>query len=492
MPLLHVPLLLFVLFAVPGQDAASKPDCRAWQECRQLALDAAGREDFERFHDLAWRAVQLGPKNDPALMTLLARAQSLSGRPNDAVVMIERLLGMGVVVDAATSEDFRRVRALPRWPDLEARLADGDTHLNAKSLKAEAPEIKAPPRVARDPPLTAPERSPSSIEAASKPTELAMPVSEPSAPSGKASGPPTAPPGPSKEAPLATPKPPRAAAGSAAISSALEPLRFSTAPFTPAGLAYDAVSRRFVVGNRDGRKLAVVDEFSQHVANLAGAQTSGFGEIAALEIDARRGDLWVVSSDGPTTALHKLQLISGRLLRAYPIPDDFSPVSFGDVAIDGDGTVLALDTRGHRLFRLPPRATAAEVAVTLPDTAPASIAPAEPGIVYIAMEPGIARVDVAARATTAVKTAKDVDLSGLTRIRWHRGALAGIQKSTDGSYRAVRITLDRRGRTATALEVLDPSISISNPTAATVVGNVLYYLANGEGSEMIVRRVVLR
>jgi hypothetical protein len=489
MPLLHVPLLLFVLFAVPGQDAASKPDCRAWQECRQLALDAAGREDFERFHDLAWRAVQLGPKNDPALMTLLARAQSLSGRPNDAVVMIERLLGMGVVVDAATSEDFRRVRALPRWPDLESRLADGDTHLNAKSLKAEAPEIKAPPRVTKDPPPTAAEPSPSSIEAAPKPSELSM---APSEPSSKSSGSPAALPAPSKKPPVATPKSARAAAGSAAISSALEPLRFSTAPFTPAGLAYDAVSRRFVVGNRDGRKLAVVDEFSQHVANLAGAQTSGFGAIAALEIDARRGDLWVVSSDGPATALHKLQLISGRLLRAYPIPDDFSPVSFGDVAIDGDGTVLALDTSGHRLFTLSPHATAAAVAVTLPDTAPASIAPAEPGIVYVATDPGIARVDVAARATTAVKTAKDVDLRGLTRIRWHRGALAGIQKTADGSYRAVRISLDRRGRTATALEVLDPSISISNPTAATVVGNVLYYLANGEGSEMIVRRVVLR
>jgi hypothetical protein len=154
--------------------------------------------------------------------------------------------------------------------------------------------------------------------------------------------------------------------------------------------------------------------------------------------------------------------------------------------------VLALDTAGHRLFRLPAGATAAQVAVTLPDTSPSSIAPGEDGVVYVSTASGIERVDIAARTTSPVKEAKGLDVSGLTRIRWHRGALAGLQKTSEGPYRAVRIALDRPGRRATALDVLDPSISIANPTAATIVGGVLYYLANGNGSEMIVRRVTLR
>ena len=66
---------------------------------------------------------QLGPKNDPALMYLLARAQSLSGRPNDAIVMLARIVAIGVPVDAATNDDFRRVRALPGWPELAARIS---------------------------------------------------------------------------------------------------------------------------------------------------------------------------------------------------------------------------------------------------------------------------------------------------------------------------------------------------------------------------------
>ena len=108
------------LRAAVAESPSRAQDCREWQECRQLALDAAARQDFNAFHDLAWRTLQAGPKNDPALMTMLARAQSLSGRPHDALVMLQRLAAMGVVTNAATNDDFSRVRALPAWAEFEA------------------------------------------------------------------------------------------------------------------------------------------------------------------------------------------------------------------------------------------------------------------------------------------------------------------------------------------------------------------------------------
>ena len=40
---------------------------------QQLALAAADRGEFEKFHDLAWRTIQTGPRGDPSLMYLLAR-----------------------------------------------------------------------------------------------------------------------------------------------------------------------------------------------------------------------------------------------------------------------------------------------------------------------------------------------------------------------------------------------------------------------------------
>ena len=74
------PLTILILSAIVWTAApVCAQECRDWQECRQLALAAVERQDYDAFHDLAWRTLQLGP-NDPALMTMLARAQSLSGR----------------------------------------------------------------------------------------------------------------------------------------------------------------------------------------------------------------------------------------------------------------------------------------------------------------------------------------------------------------------------------------------------------------------------
>jgi hypothetical protein len=417
--LLHVP-------ALPAQEATPpRVECPAWQQCRQLAQEAAARQDFEAFHDLAWRAVQTGPKNDPELMYLLARAQSLSGRPGDAIVMLQRLAALGVPNDAATNDDFRRVRALERWAELEG---------------------KAPP-----------------VAAANEP-EAAAPKAEPAPEAG----------------------------GRAKPAPAFDMIRFTMPPFSPAGLAYDGVSRRFIIGDREARKLAVVDEFSQHVANLAGAQATGFGEIAALEIDPHDGTLWVVSADARQTALHKLQLVSARSLGTYAAADNLGPVRFADVAATSESAVFALDSAGHRVFRLRPKAPSLEVAVMLPNSRPSSMAPASDGLLYVAHEGGVTRVDLSSRSTVPLKAGAGVDLAGIRRLRWHRGALIAIQQAGAGGYRAIRIALDRAGRAATKIDVLDDALPTTDPTAATVTGGVLYYLATGQGAEMIVRRIVLR
>src|SRR5262245_2244564 len=107
-------------FALP--QTHRDPGCSEWHECRSMALAAAEQHEYERFHDLAWRAVQTGPPRDPSLMLLLARAQVLSGRPHDALVMLNRLAEMGIWSDAATNEEFARTRELPGWPEVAARI----------------------------------------------------------------------------------------------------------------------------------------------------------------------------------------------------------------------------------------------------------------------------------------------------------------------------------------------------------------------------------
>jgi hypothetical protein len=278
--------------------------------------------------------------------------------------------------------------------------------------------------------------------------------------------------------------------------TATEALRFTTPAFTPAGLAYDAVSRRFIVGDRQARKLTVVDEFSHQIANLAGAQATGFGEIGALEIDSREGNLWVVTAAGSeasqgTTTLHKLQLISARALTSFTPPAEAGPARFTDVAVTPQGTVLAVDAEGRRVFRLRARGRALEVAASLGEMTPLSLAPAPDGVVYVTHGDGIQRVDLESRRASAVSAAPGVSLAGIARIRWHDRKLIGIQRTGAAGHRAVRLTLSRDGRRVTRTDVLDPSIDAASPSATCISGDGLYYLAAGADGQMVVRRVEL-
>ena len=472
----HLILVLTATLIDAPQDRGA--DCPTAQACQALALEAVDRQDFEAFHDLAWRAIRKGRPNDPELMRMLARAQSLSGRPLDSLVMLERLLAVGITTDAATNDDFRRVRALPGWPDFEKRVEE----LAARTSAG------APART------TAP-----GAEGSAKPgsSDKASAIPVPGrTPKGRGRGAPPETANAPAAASSAAGEPEPALAGDAA-----EALRFTTIAFTPAGLAYDRVSNRFIVGDRDASKLTVVDEASQRVANLAAAQSAGFGSLGGLEIDAKEGDLWVVSTGDqstPAPTLHKLQLISGRVLYAVVLEPSFGPARFADIAVTPRSSVLVLDAAGRRVFVASPKARRLELAMELSVTNPSSLAPESESVLYIAHQGGILRADLAAGKSAPLTAPKAVSLAGLTRLRWHRGALFGVQRSGDGTYRIVQLKLDASGHRITGVEVLDRSLRMTDPTAAALAGDVLYYLAapstndSAMRSETVVRRVTAK
>ena len=439
-------LLVLALHTVSASAGQPQAECGSWQDCRDKALAAAARQDVELFHDLAWRAFQKGPKNDGALMTMLARAQSLSGRPHDALVMLNRLAALGVVTDAADSEDFRRVRALPGWTDLQSRTAG-------------LPPAKT----------------------------TADPGAAPAATAPRADVPASPPPAAVKETPA-----------DMTAGEATEALRFTTDPFVPAGLAYDAVSNRFIVADRRERKLSVVGERSQRMSNLIGAESGGFGEIGGIAIDRREWDLWVASTADAGAKLHKLQLISGRVLWSAGVSAGGPSATFGDLALTPSSDVLALDVLGRRIFRLRHQQSGSREAVvvaSLDPRAPTSIAPATDTLVYVAHRDGICQADLAHESVRDVKPSKDIDLTGFAWLRWHRGQLLGVQRDADETYRIVRLRLDGSGSTATRAEILERGVAMPGPSSVVLTGNTLFYLSvvagSSESTQFVVRRIQL-
>ena len=301
--------------------AQTPATCADVSSCRAAALEAQARKDYEAFHDLAWLAYRKGHQDDGELMLLLARAQSLSGRPSDALVMLQRIASRGIATDAATSEDFTRVRALPRWKELfgpaEAASTAGP---GTAAPGTPAPGTRAPGSAAPSTPST---------------SASAKPPASAEAPAGKPAG---------KPADKSSIPSPRRAPGS--------PLSFATL-LTPSAFAYDAVSRRYLIADRTARRVAIVDENSGQVSTLAGTQAA-LGEIAGIAIDPQQGDLWVVSTTGGNTMLHRLQLISGRVLSTVPLSGVKAPIvaltfvrGGGLVAADSSGGLSRLSARGR-------------------------------------------------------------------------------------------------------------------------------------------------
>lgn len=236
----------------------------------------------------------------------------------------------------------------------------------------------------------------------------------------------------------------------------------------------------------------VLGERSGRLDGLTGID-AGFDEIAAFEIDGPEGDLWVVSGSpqSKTSTVHKLQLISGRVLFSVPLPAEAGAARFTDVAVTSQ-SVLVLDAEGRRVFRLAKKGKALDLALRLAAPATTSLAPAQEGAAYVAYDAGVLKLDFASRTTAVMEAGEGVNLSGLTWLRAFRGSLIGIQGVGDG-YQLVRIRLDDNGRTARKLEVIEGDFPVAAPTSASIVGSTLHYLSRSPGTDDVtVRKVTIK
>jgi hypothetical protein len=286
--------------------------------------------------------------------------------------------------------------------------------------------------------------------------------------------------------------------------TAVDAIRFEADALLPAGFAYDRVSGRFLLGRVGERKIEVVNERSARLADLVRADSAGFRDLAAIEIDALRGDLWVISNDpgdGGAT-LHKLQLVAGRPLGAFRPPPGADRAQLVDLAVTPGGAVLIVDAGGGRLLRAAPRSAALELLMPLDRPGLTAITATDgDALCFVAHDHGILRVDMNRRIATPLQSPDGLSLDGVTGLWWHAGALVTLQTSPSGERQLRRLQLDQRGAAIAAVKPIDAVLPAGDqPFAATVSGDELYFVeadprparaANGQ-QPAVVRRVRLR
>jgi hypothetical protein len=443
-----VSAVCFVLAITAGAAAQpAAPECSTSQQCREMTLAAIAEDDFERAHDLAWRLFQTS-RGNPEAMALLARAQSLSGRGDDAFIMLERLLAAGgSVVDVETSEDFRRVREHPRWSQLIAAMeTSGAGDAGAAGLAGAGGTGGKRAAGASVAGLPAAPGAPGAPAAPSAPAAPLPPV------------PPVSPVSPA----VAAPVPP----AGLALPSALP---------APGVFAYDAVSARFILADAVTDALSVVSEHSGSATTLVSAGWSGQSAITTVALNRRNGDMWVAARGETSSTLHRFQLVSGRQLQTIAAPDDAGPARFAAIALIVD-TVFVLDTEGRRIFVLAPGNKTLRDFAVLPDTiTPIGLAHAGVSLL-VSHAAGLLRVDLSSRTSQPVSTGKTVDASDLHSLAWHNGSLLAIQRHSGGSH-VVRLRFNARGTTVTAIDRLESA----STTAGALAGDEYYFLGPQDG-----------
>ena len=244
-------------------------------------------------------------------------------------------------------------------------------------------------------------------------------------------------------------------------------------------MAHDAVSRRFVIGDRRAHRLLIVDEVSKNAVNYVSASSAGFyDDLTAFSIDVRRGDLWVTSARGTgdeaASVAHKLQLVSGRTLLEARAAEKAGPVRFVGVTATPDGTVYALDAVGNRLFRAQPGSRTFNEVMRFDSAIGSAVTAADDRTLYVGGAKGLLRVDPVAKTTAAVRTPEQ--LTGFESLAWRSGSLIGVERVAE-SYLVVRIKLDPAGTRAQPRQILAAS---PRATVGTLAGDAFYYLSDLE------------
>ena len=254
-------------------------------------------------------------------------------------------------------------------------------------------------------------------------------------------------------------------------------------------MAYDKVSSRLIVADDSTGTLKVVSEVSGNEVSLVSRGWGGGYHSNALVIDSKRGDLWVVGTridKRRESVVHRLQLISGRILYSVPLAEDAGDSRFAAVAL-GSSSVFVLDAEAGRIFELRDGAKTLRLRASVQQRDLTGLTLAGDTVAYVAHGGGLLRIDLATKRSESVTGSPGLALNGIEWIGYFENSLLALQRRPDGAMAAVRFRLDRRGRTLTAVETLGTAAA----GGAAVFGDTFFFVsASPEGT--VVARVNLR
>ena len=284
------------------------------------------------------------------------------------------------------------------------------------------------------------------------------------------------------------------------IEAVRAPVANSSVAFTipekdliPEGIAYDPVGGRFYVGSLHKAKILSLDSAGRR-SDFKREREDGLFGVLGMRVDARRRILWVNSAVLPelkgfrkeedgTSALHKYDLRTGRLVRKYVLANKPRPHLLNDIAVNVAGELFITDSLSSVVYRLRDGGDSLEEFVKLkPHSYPNGITLSDDGgRLYVAHAEGISLIDVSTGKVMALDSAPGISLFGIDGLYYYRDSLIGVQNFSGDPLRVVRFHLGWGGRRVERSQVMEANNPLFNiPTTGVVAGPSFYFIANSQ------------
>ncbi len=130
-----------VLLLISGVALVSAEPVKTHQEWRREANVAVAKKDYVAAREAYAAALALRP-DSPRYLHNYAAMCTLTGRNNDALQTLRRLVALGVTTGVEKDEDFAALREMPPYMEIVKKFAANRAPLGKAAVEFELPEEK--------------------------------------------------------------------------------------------------------------------------------------------------------------------------------------------------------------------------------------------------------------------------------------------------------------------------------------------------------------
>jgi DNA-binding beta-propeller fold protein YncE len=262
----------------------------------------------------------------------------------------------------------------------------------------------------------------------------------------------------------------------------------------PEGIAHDPVTRSLFVSSTYKRKIVRVDREGVSRDFVAEAQDGLLG-VVGMKVDARRRELWAISShagenmpmknmvagEHGRSAIFKYDIKTGKLIKKYVLDNQPQPHFLNDLTINAQGDVFISDSLTHSIYTITRKNDGLELFITHDQVRnPNGIDLSPDGkLLFVAARGGAAIINTGTKEVGFAPVPNDQPFWA-DGLYFHHNSLIAVGWR-DGRHAVTQYFLNKRLDRIEGFKVVeDEHPAFSQPTTGVLVGNELYYIANSQ------------